>query len=244
MPAVLSERDFDARLQPLRKNLLLTAQKHVGPTCAEDVVQNATLSAWAKVKDFAPYQGQEQFAVWLQSHLHFEIQRYIVANARQQETTLPSSAVFALCDGPDAPHWEQDGWCEQRAELYRRLHNFALTPRQRDCCLRWIGGETLEAIAQAQSPPIHYSTVHYIIKRVGKLIADVDDADSHNAETAELIQNLPAALSYAGQMQRDARVRREANMYAMKQGRQREASRVLPRGKQSAKAVQTWGEAA
>lgn len=230
MPAVLSREAFDARLKALYHNLTLCAAKHVGYDHAPDVVQNAALSAWFKVADFAPHQDQEQFAVWLQSHLHYEMQRFIVAQARQSETSLPSAAIFELCDGPNAPHWEAEGWEAQRSEMYRRLHNFALMPRQRACCLLWIqGGLTLRQIGAQQEPPVSDVAVWKIIQRVGKLMAQVDDADTFDNEIGELIENLPAALSYAGQMQRDNRVRREANMFALKRALNREASRVAPR---------------
>lgn len=230
MPAVLSRKEFDARLKPLYNNLVSCAEKHVGYDNAWDVVMPAVEAAWFKVASFAPHQDQEAFAVWLQAYLHNEIQHFISAQARQRETSLPATSIFELCDGPDAPHWEQDGWQAQRDELHRRLHNFALTTRQRDCCLRWIGGGiSLQAIGALQEPPVTGMAVCKIIKRVGRMIQKVDDADTFDNEIGELIENMPQALTYAGQMQRDNRVRREANMFALKRALNREASRVAPR---------------
>ena len=202
MPAVLSRHAFDARLRPLYTNLILTAQKRIGANIAPDVVQDALLAAWRNVAYFAPHQGQEAFAVWLQAHLSFEIARYICAQSRHVETPLPATTIFELCDGPDAPHWEAEGWVQQREEIYRPLHAMTLTPRQRNCCLLWIsGGLTLREIGALQDPPVSAVAVHKIIQRVGRLMADVDDIAAHDVVLSELIENKPAALSYAGQVQ-------------------------------------------
>lgn len=202
------------------------------------MVQNALLTAWDCVASFPKYQAQDAFVAWLHGHLDNHLARCIVAQAKRRETSLPASTIFELCDGPDAPHWEQDGWREQRQELYQRLHNFTLTPKQRERTLMWIAGNmTLRQIAAAQLPPVSPNAVWKSIQQVGRIIKSVDDADAYDKEIGELIENQPAALTYACQMQRDNRVRREANMFYMKRALMREASRVAPRVKPLVQAV-------
>ncbi len=216
MPAVMSRKQFDARIFPLRNNLALLAEKAVGFNDAHDVLQEALVTAWIDIPKFNAACDQPAFLAWLHSILQFKISEYICARAFERETTLPSSTIFEMCDGPGALHWESDGWQEQREELYRRLNNATLTPQQRECALRWVGGETLREIGATQPNPITAVAVHYIIKSVGRLLRDLEDEDAYDPRLGQCIHNFPSALTLAGQEMTWNRYRREANIYAQR----------------------------
>jgi len=216
----LTRKEFDRLVVSSRANLTFTAVRIVGSDNADDCVQSALAFAWMNRSTFEDSGNNLQaFLAWLHAILSYECATLIQQHARRKETTLPSNVVFDLCDGPGAPAWQPDQWLAQRDELYRRLHRATLTERQRECTLRWLLGESLAQIAPTFS--ISPVAVWKIIRGVGHLLAGIDDeAYLTTTDVRECIDNLPAALTYPGQVAQWARIRKQANRaYCQQQAR-------------------------
>ncbi len=150
--AELERRAFDDVCKRLRPRLKAQACRLVGLQEADDVVQQALLTAWSvRMRINLNSTDGEMFA-WLSKFITFTAreQRRIAARRRGREAptdTVPIPDDFLQLYVPDTATARQELYLIQRRELLRLLCRVNLTNRQRDCVRSWASGESQHAIA-------------------------------------------------------------------------------------------------